>query len=149
MEKNESRAIELWSEAADLGSTEALHNMGDIYYHGKGVKRDKSKGLRCWESAAMQGGVHSRHCLGCIEYTQHCEFDRAVRHFLISAKMGLKPSLDIIRRMLVDGTATKAQYAEALKGYQAAMEETKSPDRELEKGNLLEQWRRIVEGRDR
>ena len=64
LEKNESRAIELWSEAADLGSIEALHFMGGVYYHGKGVKRDKSKGLRCWESAAMKGGVHSRHCLG-------------------------------------------------------------------------------------
>ena len=49
---------------------------------------------------------------------------------MISAKMGLKPSLDIIRRMLVDGTATKAQYAEALKGYQDAVEEMKSPERD-------------------
>ena len=32
--------------------------------------------------------------------------------------------------MLADGMATKAQYAEALKGYQDAVEEMKSPERD-------------------
>ena len=49
-----------------------------------------------------------------------------MRHFLISAKMGYKESLDAIKKVLVENLATKAQYAEALKGYQDTMEETKS-----------------------
>ena len=36
------------------------------------------------------------------------------------------------------GYATKAQYAEALKGYQNALEETKSPQREEVKAILKE-----------
>ena len=53
-----------------------------------------------------------------------------MKHFLISAKMGYKKSLDRIRGLFMDGDATKAQYADALRGYQDAVEETKSPQRE-------------------
>ena len=60
------------------------------------------------------------------------ECDRAVRHFLISAKMGLKDSLDEIKDLFAKGLATKAQYMESLKGYQQALEEMKSPDRDEE-----------------
>ena len=40
----------------------------------------------------------------------------------------------MIKEMFTDGDATKAQYAEALKGYQDAVEETKSHQREEAKG---------------
>ena len=46
-----------------------------------------------------------------------------VRHFLISAKMGDKDSLDNIKDMLAKGRASKEQYADALKGYQDSVEE--------------------------
>ena len=53
-----------------------------------------------------------------------------MRHFLISAKMGLKDSVKSIKQMFMARFATKEQYAEALKGYQNAVEETKSHDRD-------------------
>ena len=56
--------------------------------------------------------------------------DRAARHLLISSKMGDKRSLDLITKVFMNGTATREQYAEALKGYQNAMEEMKSPERD-------------------
>jgi len=49
---------------------------------------------------------------------------------MISAKMGHERSLNGMKVMFMEGHATKAQYAEALKGYQTALEETKSPQRE-------------------
>ena len=39
-------------------------------------------------------------------------------------------SLDFIKDMFMNGVATKAQYSEALRGYQDAVEEMKSPQRE-------------------
>ena len=129
-EKSSSRAFELWSEAAKLGSTEALFKMGMEFYQGdRDVSQDKAKGVRCLESAAMQGCAKSRSKLGIVEYNNG-NHDRAVRHFLISAKMGFNLSLDMIRDMFADGLANKAQYAEALKGYQDAVEETKSSQRD-------------------
>ena len=57
-------------------------------------------------------------------------FDRAVRHLLISAKMGHDESLAMIKNMHMGGMTTKEQYTEALKGYQNAVEEMKSHDRD-------------------
>jgi len=130
LEKSATRAIELWSEAAELGLTIALTKMGMAHYHGQGVVQDKAKGVRCWESAAMQGHAPSRHCLGIVEI-ENGKFDRAIRHYLISAKMGQKESLDEIKEMFTEGHATKDQYLEGLKGYQDAVEEMKSTGRDL------------------
>ncbi|EJK49087.1 hypothetical protein THAOC_32069 [Thalassiosira oceanica] len=99
------------------------------YYRGEGVAQDKAKAIRCWESAAMRGCAESRTMLGCVEL-ENWNFDRAVRHFMISAKMGFKKALDGIKEIFVKGRATKSQYAEALKGYQNAVEEMKSPERD-------------------
>ena len=83
------------------------------------------------KDSIMQGDADSRHSLGTMEFDNK-KYDRAVRHFLISAKMGHKESLDEIKEMFAKGHATKAQYAEGLKGFQEAMEEMKSPDRDEE-----------------
>ena len=63
---------------------------------------------------------------------------------MISAKLGLKDSLDAIKDMFTDGDATKDQYAEALRGYRDAVEETKSHQREEAKVLLSEFRNRCV-----
>ena len=50
----------------------------------------------------MQGHVESRHNLGCYE-GEKGNYDRAVRHFLISAKMGHKDSVEAIKKMFMEG----------------------------------------------
>ena len=77
----------------------------------------------------MKGHVESRHNLG---YTEILEgnYELAVQHFMISAKMGFENSLNDIREMCMKGLATKAQYAEALRRYGDAVEQTKSHHRE-------------------
>ena len=53
--------------------------------------------------------------------------------------MGCEKSLTKIKDMFMKGHATKAQYAEALRGYQDALEDTKSPHREVARA-LFEQF---------
>ena len=130
LEKNVPRAVELLSEAADLGSAAALVELGAAYHTGSGVAQDKAKGTRCWESGAMKGEITCRHKLGLLEIVDNKNYDRGLRHYLISAKMGYKDSLDAIKEMFAEGRATKAQYAEALRGYQDALMEMKSPERD-------------------
>jgi len=96
---------------------------------GNGVEQDEKKAVQYFKKAAMQGHVKCRHQLGFIEL-HGGSHERAVRHFLISAKMGFKYSLDNIKTMFMDGNATKEQYAQALRGYQDAVEGTKSHDRD-------------------
>ena len=77
----------------------------------------------------MNGHVPSRHCLG-IDEAVNGNYELAVQHWMISAKMGHEGSLNNIKAMFKKGHATKAQYAEALMGYRDAVEEVKSPQRE-------------------
>ena len=127
--KDVPRAIELNLEAAELGSIESHHNLGNVYYNDEGVEEDKPRGIRHWQLAAMKGHVESRHNLGVVEY-ENGNYDLALQHFMISSKMGYEKSLNVVKDMFRGGLATKAQYAEALRGYGDAMEEMKSPQRE-------------------
>ena len=77
----------------------------------------------------MNGDVESRTNLGISEYEKGND-QLALKHLMISAKLGFKYSLDAIKVMFMDGHATKGQYTEALKLYQNAVEETKSHQRE-------------------
>ena len=127
--KNVPRAVELWTQAAELGSAVEHHSLGLRYYNGDGVAEDKPRGIHHWQQAAMEGNVSSRHMLGIVEF-DNGNYQLAVQHWMISAKMGHEKSLNGIKEMFKKGRATKAQYAEALMGYRDAMEEVKSPQRE-------------------
>ena len=129
LKKEVPRAIELWTEAAELGSLDAHLKLGIAYCTGNGVEEDEPRGIHHWQQAAMQGHVECRHNLGIFEFNNK-NYQLAVQHFLISSKMGCEGSLNIIKNMFKEGQATKAQYAEALLGYRDALEEMKSPQRE-------------------
>ncbi|EJK59611.1 hypothetical protein THAOC_20135 [Thalassiosira oceanica] len=127
--KDVPRAVETWTEAAELGSVEAHYSLGIEYYYGDGVQEDKPRGVRHWQEAAMEGHVQSRHNIGAVE-CNNGNYDLAVQHWMISAKMGYETSLNAIKEVFMKGQATKAQYAEALRGFGDAAEEMKSHQRE-------------------
>ena len=129
LQKDMRKAAELWTEGAELGSISAIFSLGNAYYNAEGVEVDKAKGVQFWTMAAMQGHAQSRYNLGWYE-GEKGNYDRAVKHYLISSKLGDKVSLEMIRKMFMVGGATKEQFAQALQGYQDAVEETKSYDRD-------------------
>ena len=129
LQKDMRRAVVLWTEAAEHGSIEALFNLGVAYERGDGVGQDMATADDFYKKAAMQGHADSRYNLGWIE-GQKGNHDRAVRHLLISANMGHKDSLDMIKDVFMEGLATKEQYAQALREYQTAVEEMKSHGRD-------------------
>ena len=123
------RAIELLTRAAKLGSLEAHYQLGIVYYYGDVVEEDKPRGIYHWQQASIKGDAESRRKLGVVEFHKE-NYGLAVQHWMISAKMGYEGSLNNIKTMFMEGHATKAQYAEALRGYGDAVEEMKSPRRE-------------------
>ncbi|EJK62565.1 hypothetical protein THAOC_16816, partial [Thalassiosira oceanica] len=129
LQKDVPRAVELYERAAELGDRNAHYNLAYIYSGGVGVKKDTDKVIRHWEKAAMLGHTFARHNLGAMEY-QHGNHDLALQHLMISSKLGSKHSLDMIKMMFTNGNATKTDFVEALRGYQSAVEETRSPDRD-------------------
>ena len=98
-----SRANELLLRAGELGCAEAYFNLSNSYYHnGRGVEVDKKKAKYFYELAAMNGNVDARHNLGCME-GQAGNDDRAMKHFILSARDGHKKSLDGVKAGFMNG----------------------------------------------
>ena len=55
LEKNVSKAIELYTKAASLGSKYAQQTLGHRYVHGRGVEKNIKKGIEYYKQSAKQG----------------------------------------------------------------------------------------------
>ena len=127
--QDHAKAFKLWHRAGELGNATSYYNIGIAYYNGNGVERDEKKAVHYWELAAMGRDADARHNLGNAE-GRIGNMDRAVKHFMIAAGSGYYDSLENIKRMFMNGHATKDDYAKALRVYQAYLVEIKSPQRD-------------------
>merc|ERR1711862_1080161 len=125
--------------AAELGSTEAAFEIGDMY-RGEGVKKSASKSLFYLKTAAVNGHHGARYLLGMLEIeagwigragVNDDNAHRAVQHFLIAAELGHEQALTTIKDFYRQECVTKEVFLEALLGYQRAVEERKSLQREI------------------
>ena len=128
LEKDVTMAVELSERAAELEVKEAHFNLGNLYAKGTDVEKNTAKAFRHYEAAAMCGHVVARFNLGRLEYDVG-NYDLALQNWMISATLGYENSLDNVKSFFMNGLATKADYTAALRGYQGAVEEMKSPDR--------------------
>lgn len=139
--KDETRAFEMRKEAAELRSINARYNLALYYENGIGVERDEEKALFHYEVAAMAGHSSARNNLGVKECNKG-DMGRALKHFMIAAKMGDENSLTNIGRIFKCGGATKEEYQEALLGCRDALEEMKSDQRERARVHYRKQTER-------
>jgi TPR repeat protein len=72
----------------------------------------------------------ARHNLGMVDF-KNDRFERARKHWIIAANLGCDGSLKELKKLYIQGHATKDDYAGALRAYQAALEATKSAEREV------------------
>ena len=129
MSKDVTRAVDRAVLRAELGVKEAHFSLGVMFEAGTEVEKDTAKAFRHYETAAKCGQVNARYNLGNAEYDAGNR-DLALQHWMISAKLGHEYSLTNVKSFFMNGLATKADYAAALLGYQNAVEEMSSPDRD-------------------
>ena len=122
-------AVDYFTKAAALGDIESHYEVSILYYEGKGVEKDKKKEMHYLEDAAIGGHPNARHNLGCYE-NENGRMERAMKHFIIAAKLGHDGSLETVKNGFMDGLVSKEDYASALRGHQAAVDATKSEQRE-------------------
>ena len=77
----------------------------------------------------MEGDILAMHSLRCKE-AQAGNWDRSLKHFMLAAGGGSKESLSTIQVMFKRGVATKEDYTQALRAYQAYLAEIKSTQRD-------------------
>ena len=131
-----SRAFKYWSKAAELGSTEAHYELAGLYHSGEGVKKEWEKGIHLLEKAAIGGHPEARYSLGCYEWNIGQEwnnvgnFKRAVKHWIIAAKQGDDDAIKKVLNAFRSGRISKEELTTTLRAHKAAVDATKSPQRE-------------------
>eukprot|EP00985_Skeletonema_marinoi_P025235 scaffold18325_cov110-Skeletonema_marinoi.AAC.4 len=82
------------------------------------------------EEAAIGGHPKARHNLGWHE-GNNGRYERAVKHLIIAAKLGLDDSIKTLMENFKGGFVQKDELAAALRAHKGAVDATKSPQREV------------------
>ena len=123
-------AIKYWTKAAALGDVEAHHYLGDRYYKGEGVMEDVEKAVYHYEKAAIRGHPTARQMLAYNEEWDNGNIERSVKHLIIAAKLGDEKSMEALWAHYPAGNITKEDLDATLRAHHAAIDATKSPERE-------------------
>eukprot|EP00577_Skeletonema_sp_RCC1716_P021112 CAMPEP_0113433202 /NCGR_PEP_ID=MMETSP0013_2-20120614/34736_1 /TAXON_ID=2843 ORGANISM="Skeletonema costatum, Strain 1716" /NCGR_SAMPLE_ID=MMETSP0013_2 /ASSEMBLY_ACC=CAM_ASM_000158 /LENGTH=290 /DNA_ID=CAMNT_0000322733 /DNA_START=56 /DNA_END=927 /DNA_ORIENTATION=- /assembly_acc=CAM_ASM_000158 len=120
-------AFEYLTKGAELGDAGAA-----LSWHG--VEEDENKRVHHLEEAAIGGHPDARHNLSSFEL-RNGRMDRAVKHAIIAANLGHDISLGFLKSAykvggLVGGLISKDDFAATLRAHQAAVDATKSAQRE-------------------
>ena len=129
LEGDYNAAFDYWSKAAALGDVPSHFELSCLYRNGEGVQKDKKKELHHAEQAAIGGHPDARHNLGFDEW-KNGRMDRAAKHWIIAAKLGLDQSFKCVRGLYRKGHVSEEDFAAALHGLNAAIDATESPQRE-------------------
>ena len=122
-------SLELFIKAAELGDIQAHYDAALMYMDGEGDEVNMKKGNYHLEVAAIGGHVEARYTLGMCELN-YGNPERAMKHFIIAANLGLEDALAKLKEGYVNGQISKDDFGEALRAYQRAADAAKSPQRE-------------------
>lgn len=123
-----NEALEYWINASELGDVYAHYYLAAVYL-GQGVEKDEEKEVYHLEHAAIGGHPAARHYLGCKERDKG-NAERAATNFIIAANLGYHASLKELQKLLANGHVSEEDYDAAVRAYRAAVDATKSPERE-------------------
>ncbi len=122
-------AFEWYTKAAKFGHADAHLNLASMYCLGHGVEKDKGKEFHHLEEAAIGGHPEARYFLEKKEL-DNGNIDRAVKHWIIAATQGEDESIQTLMLAFKDGFISKEVLAATLRAHHAAVDATKSPQRE-------------------
>eukprot|EP00577_Skeletonema_sp_RCC1716_P027056 CAMPEP_0113421846 /NCGR_PEP_ID=MMETSP0013_2-20120614/28126_1 /TAXON_ID=2843 ORGANISM="Skeletonema costatum, Strain 1716" /NCGR_SAMPLE_ID=MMETSP0013_2 /ASSEMBLY_ACC=CAM_ASM_000158 /LENGTH=148 /DNA_ID=CAMNT_0000309513 /DNA_START=393 /DNA_END=839 /DNA_ORIENTATION=+ /assembly_acc=CAM_ASM_000158 len=127
-EEDYDTAFEYCTKAAELGDVDAHNHLSIWYREGDGVEKDEKKEVYHLKQAAIGGHPTARYNLACHE-GGNGRMDRAVKHWIIGANLGCDRSIQMLKEFY-PGDVSKEEFAAALRSHHAAVNATKSPQRE-------------------
>ncbi|KAK1733635.1 Sel1-like repeat family protein [Skeletonema marinoi] len=139
---NYSSAFEYFTRAAELGDVLAHYQLALMHHYGDGVEKDKGKEMYHLEEAAIGGHPYARYNIGCEEWKNGND-ERAAKHWIIAASQGDDSSMKALIAAYKGGLINKEDLAAALRAHQAAVDATKSPQREA-----AEEYRQMMSSAD-
>eukprot|EP00985_Skeletonema_marinoi_P022260 scaffold14126_cov73-Skeletonema_marinoi.AAC.3 len=139
---NYSSAFEYFTRAAELGDVLAHYQLALMHHYGDGVEKDKGKEMYHLEEAAIGGHPYARYNIGWNE-SKNGNDERAAKHWIIAASQGDDSSMKALIAAYKGGLINKEDLAAALRAHQAAVDATKSPQREA-----AEEYRQMMSSAD-
>uniref|UniRef100_A0A7S1GE34 Uncharacterized protein n=1 Tax=Skeletonema marinoi TaxID=267567 RepID=A0A7S1GE34_9STRA len=103
----------------------------------------RSAACRLLEEAAIAGHPQARCNLSGYEWENE-RIERAVKHLIITANLGHNVSVQALKECYKEGKVSKEDLAGALRAHQAAIDATKSPQREAAEKYLAKNAHRII-----
>eukprot|EP00984_Skeletonema_dohrnii_P005134 scaffold1813_cov134-Skeletonema_dohrnii-CCMP3373.AAC.3 len=122
-------AFQYWTKAAALGHAGAHFNLSIMYQEGQGVEENQKKEVYHLEEAAIGGNPYARHNLAIVE-GKSGRYERAMKHDIIAANLGHDNSLEHVIEGFKAGLVSKEDFAATLRAHQAAVDATKTAQRE-------------------
>ena len=123
-------AYNCFKDAAKLGDVESHYSMSHMYREGFGVQKDEKMKVYHLEEAAIGGHVDARYNLASYEWSNH-KFNRALKHWVIAARLGHNESMQILERSFTLGNLlSKEDFTSTLHAFQTAVDASVSPQRE-------------------
>jgi TPR repeat protein len=124
-QRDQKKAIEHYTRAADLGCSKAHCNLGMLYDEGGNMKKAKFH----FEAAAMAGNELARYNLGIIE-AESGTIERAVKHWTIGASGGHYCAMHNLLIALKKGHVSRESIDSTLAAYNSSCTEMRSEDRD-------------------
>ncbi len=123
-------AFQYYTKAAGLNNAQAHYELSHMYYDGRGVEKDTKMENYHLEEAAIGGHPEARYNLG-VNAGKIGNIKRAVKHHIIAASLGDGDAVSVLKKGCRVGQISKEDFAAALRAHQAAIDATKSPQREV------------------
>ena len=136
------KAFEYLTKATEFGDAEAhYYRLSNMYQEGDGVEKDEEMKIYHLKEASIRGHPDARYFLGWHEWNDIIYSERTVKHWIISATQGHKGSIKELTNTfrISSRLVSKEDVATALRAHHAAVEATKSRQREV--GEKFERMR--------
>ena len=120
-------ALQYFKRAAELGDIQAHFELATWFEGDVGFERKKR--IKHLETAAIGGHPQARMYLA-KEELANGQVKRSLDHLVIGTKQGCGESLEMLQALAEKVKVDKDLFTDALRGYQAAVDARKSPQRE-------------------
>jgi tetratricopeptide (TPR) repeat protein len=126
LSQDEEKAMELWKQAAKLGSSDAYHHMGVCYDDGGDLKKAKFH----YEEAAMAGHEDARFNLGLMDIDFEGKRERAIKNMTIAASAGHYKAMQILIKCFERDYVSRKSINSTLTAYNNLCVEMRSEARD-------------------
>ena len=123
--QNQAESVKWFHKAADQGFAKAEAELGNMYFHGTGVRKDYSEALRWFTKAAQQADALAANAVGYLYYNGYGvqrNYSYAFEWFSKSAQQGDVAAQYALGLMYRGGDGVNRNFAEAAKYFHASAE---------------------------